>query len=87
MLLAVMVILKGEDGEIMYLLPLVNLNSLAIRICVWSESLLALLKEEWKTNRPAFCYMEAYMLSAADIKRVCFLKFWKRFRFTGTENW
>ena len=34
------------------------------------ESLLDLLKEEEKTDLPAFCDMEGYMLSAAAIKRV-----------------
>ena len=35
---------------------------------MWLERLLALLKEKGKTNSPAFCDMEGYMLSTADIE-------------------
>ena len=37
---------------------------------MWLERLVALLKEEGKTNCPAFYDMEGYMLSAAAIESV-----------------
>ena len=61
---------KGEDGEIMHLLPLLNVTLSGIRIRMWLERLLALLKEEGKKNCPAFCDMEGYMLSVTAILSV-----------------
>ena len=58
MLVTVMGRLKGENSNIIYLLPSLNVNSLGIRIRMWLDRLVALLKEERKTNCPAFCDME-----------------------------
>ena len=37
---------------------------------MWLERLVSLLKEEGKTNFPAFCEMEGYMLSVTAIESV-----------------
>ena len=50
------------------------------------DRLLALLKEEVKTNFHAFCYMEGYIFSVAAIESVLHLIL-EIFRFTGTETW
>ena len=39
---------------------------------MWLQRLLALLKEEWENNCPAFCDMEGYMLSAAAMESVLY---------------
>ena len=49
-LVAVMVIFNGKDGVIIHLLPLVNVTSSGISICMLLEMLIDLLKEEGKTN-------------------------------------
>ena len=54
----------------MHLIILVNENLSGIRIRMWLERLLYLLKEERKKNCPAFCDMEGYMLSTAAIESV-----------------
>ena len=46
MLVAVMGIFKGEDGDIINILPLANATSSGISIRMWLERLVALLKEE-----------------------------------------
>ena len=66
-LVTVMGIFNIEDGDIMNLLPLLNVTSLGIMICMWLERLVALIKEEGKTNYPAVYDMEGYMLSTAAI--------------------
>ena len=66
-LVAVMVIFKREDGYIMHLLLIVNLTSSGIRICMWLERLVALLKEEGKNNSPAFFDIEVYIFYVAAI--------------------
>ena len=45
MLVAVMGRFKGENGEGIHLLPLVNVTSLRIRIHMWLDRLLSLLKD------------------------------------------
>ena len=70
MLVAVMGIFKVEDGDKMHILILVNITLLGIRIRMWLERFVALLKREGKTNCPSFCDMEGYMLSSADIDSV-----------------
>ena len=64
MLVAVMGRFKGEDGDRMHFLPLANVTSLGIRIRIWLERLVALLKKEGNNNCPALCDMEGNMLSA-----------------------
>ena len=61
---------KSEDGDRLHVFPLVNETGSGIRICIWLERLVALLKSEKKTNCPAFCDEEGYQLSAGDIERV-----------------
>ena len=61
---------KEEAGIRIHLLPLVNVTPLGIRIRIWLDRLVALLKEEGKTNCPALCDMEVYMLSAAATQSV-----------------
>ena len=70
LLVAVMVRFKGEDGDRMNVLPLVNVTLSGIRIRVWLERLVAVLKEYGKTNLLALCDMEGYMLYAASIESV-----------------
>ena len=66
-LLEVMGRFKGDNGDIIHIIPLANITYLGIRICMWLERLAALLKEKGKNNFPDFCDMEGYMLSVADI--------------------
>ena len=64
LILSVMGIFKGEDRDHMHLLPLINVTQPGIRIRLWLERLVALLKAEGRTNFPAFCDEEGYMLSS-----------------------
>ena len=50
---------KGRyiDMGRLHLLPLVNVTSSGIRIRMWLERLIALLKDEGKINCPVLCYM------------------------------
>ena len=61
---------KGEDGDRMHLLPLINVTQSGIRIRVWWERLVGLLKTEERTNCPEFCDEEGYMLSSSSIESV-----------------
>ena len=66
------VIQKGiyiEMGRL-NILPLVDVTSSGIRIHMWLDRLVDLLREEGKNNCPAFCDMKGYMLSAAAIESV-----------------
>ena len=67
-LVTVMGRFKGEDGDRIYPLPLVNLSFSGIRIRMWLERLVALFKEEGKTNCPNLCHMEGCILSTAAIE-------------------
>ena len=69
-IVSVMGIFKGEDGERMHLLPLINVTQSGIRIRVWWERLVGLLKTEERTNCPEFCDEEGYMLSSSSIESV-----------------
>ena len=70
MLVAVMGIFKRYHGNIMNLLPLVNIISSGISIHMWLEKLVAFLREDEKINCPALCDMEGYMFSKAAINSV-----------------
>ena len=61
---------KSEDGDRLHVFPSVNETGSGIRIRIWLEQLVALLKLEKKTNCPAFCNEDGYQLSARDIERV-----------------
>ena len=54
----------------MHMLPLINVTQSGIRIWVWLEILVALLKVEGRTNFPEFCDEEGYMLSESSIESV-----------------
>ena len=62
MLMVVMVLFKGEYGEIIYILPSVNVTSSVINIRMLLDRLVALRKEEGGVNLPALFYMQCYML-------------------------
>ena len=51
----------------MHLLPLINVTQSGIRIRVWLERLVALLKTEERSNLPVFFDEEGYMISAIPI--------------------
>ena len=61
---------KGEDGDRMHLLSLINVTQSGIRIWVWLEILVDLLKTEERTNFPEFCNEGGYMLSSSSIESV-----------------
>ena len=61
---------KGEDRYHMHLLSLINVTQSVTRIRVWLERLVALLKAKLRTNCPAFCDEEGYMLSAISIENL-----------------
>ena len=61
---------KGEERDRMYLIPLINVTQPVIRIRVWLEILVALLKSEGRTNLPQFCDEEGYMLLESSIGSV-----------------
>ena len=65
-----MVRFKGGDGYRMHLLPLIIVTQSIIRIRVWLETLVDLLKSEGRTNFPAFLDEEGYILSASAIESV-----------------
>ena len=69
-IVSVMKRLKGEVGYCMHLLPLINITQSGIRIQVWLEILVALLKAEGRTNCPEFCDEEEYIFSAISIESV-----------------
>ena len=54
----------------MNLLPLIDVTLSRIRIRMWLERLISLLNEEEKTNLPALCDTEGYVLSAEEIESV-----------------
>ena len=54
----------------MHVFPLANVTRSGIRIRLWIERLVRLLREEGKTNCPAFCDEEGYQLSTLDLEAV-----------------
>ena len=61
---------KGEEGDRMHVIPLVNETRSGIRIRIWIERLVRLLKQERKSNCPAFCDEDGYLLRATDLEGV-----------------
>ena len=56
---------KGEDGDHVNMILLINVTKSGIRIRILLEILVALLKAEGSTNRLEFCDEEGYMLFAS----------------------
>ena len=56
---------KGEDGDHVNMILLINVTKSVIRIWILLEILVALLKAEGSTNRLEFCDEEGYMLFAS----------------------
>ena len=52
-------IFKAEDADRMHLLPLIKIIQSRIRIQVWLERLVDLLKAEGRMNFPEFCDEES----------------------------
>ena len=69
-MVAVMGRFNREDADRMHILPLVDTTLPWIRICMWLERLVALLKKKGKTDCPDFCDMKGYMLSMDAIGNV-----------------
>ena len=69
-IVSVMGIFKGEDGERIHLLPLINVTQSGIKIQGWLVRLVDLLKIEERNNFPEFCNEEGYILSASSIESV-----------------
>ena len=61
---------KGEDGDRMHVLPLANVTKSGIRIRKWLERVARIYREEGRSDSPAFCDKEGYMLTSGDIERV-----------------
>ncbi len=61
---------KGEEGDRMHVFPLASVTRSGIRIRLWLERLVRLLRTEGKTGCPAFCDEDGYQLSAADLEAV-----------------
>jgi len=61
---------KGEEGDRMHVFALANVTRSGIRIRAWLERVARLLQTERKTQCPAFCDEEGYMLSSSDIEGV-----------------
>ena len=59
---------KSEDGDRMHVFPLANITRSGIRIRVWLERLVSLLRTEGKTGCPAFCDKNGYLLTLADLE-------------------
>ena len=61
---------KGEEGDRMHVFPLSSVTRSGIRIRLWLERLVRLLRTEGKTGCPAFCDEDGYQLAAADLEAV-----------------
>ena len=61
---------KGEEGDRMHVFPLASVTRSGIRIRLWLERLVRLLRVEGKTDCPAFCDEEGFQLTTADLEAV-----------------
>ena len=61
---------KSEDGDRMHVFPLANITRSGVRIRVWLERLVKLLRDEGKTGCPAFCDVDSYQLSLSYLEAV-----------------
>ena len=61
---------KGEEGDRMHVFPLSSVTKTGIRIRLWLERLVALLRKEGKTDCPAFCDEEGFQLAMSDIEAI-----------------
>ena len=61
---------KGEEGDRMHVFPLASVTRTGIRIRLWLERLVRLLRVEDKTNCPAFCDDEGFQLTTSDLEAV-----------------
>ena len=61
---------KGEEGDRMHVIPIANQTRSGINVRLWLERLVSLLKQEGKTNCPAFCDRDSYLLRPSDIEGV-----------------
>ena len=61
---------KSEEGDRMHVIPIVNKTRSGIKVRLWLERLVILLKSEKRTNCPAFCDEEGYLLQASTLEGV-----------------
>ena len=61
---------KSEDGDRMHVIPIVNRTRSGIKVRLWLERLVSLLRSERRTNGPAFCDEEGYLLQASAVEEV-----------------
>ena len=61
---------KTELGEQMHAFSLANVTRSGIRVRVWLERVVKILKDEGKRNCPAFCDEEGYILTSQQIEDV-----------------
>ena len=61
---------KAEGGERLHVFSIANRTSSGIRVRVWLERVVVILKAEKKVNCPAFCDYEGYMLKSEDVEGV-----------------
>ena len=59
---------KSEDGDRMHVFPLANTTRSGIRIRIWLERLVKLLRDEGKSSCPAFCDKNSFQLTLADLE-------------------
>ena len=61
---------KGENGERLHVFTLANNNKSCIRVRVWLERVVAILKSEGQSGGPAFCDHKGYMLHSDDVEGI-----------------
>lgn len=61
---------KSEDGDRMHVIPIVNETRSGIKVRLWLERLVVLLRDEERTNGPAFCDEEGYLLQASTLEDI-----------------
>ena len=61
---------KAEGGERLHVFSIANRTSSGVRVRIWLERVVHILKSEKKEGCPAFCDQDGYMLRAEDIEGV-----------------
>jgi hypothetical protein len=61
---------KAKGGERLHVFSIANRTASGIKVRIWIERVVQILKEENKKGCPAFCDSEGYMLKSDDIERI-----------------
>ena len=61
---------KAKGGERMHVFSIANQTNSGVRVRIWLERVVDILKREKKRGCPAFCDKDGFILTSSDVERV-----------------